>query len=93
MDLIKADFQGLSPTLSREQRATEKMRIIANRRADAVTSRWQASYRVHKLAIANGNGSVYGDTLFMDTSKYDMVLEPAFESDINVAPIPSPLHV
>ncbi|PEB72716.1 peptidoglycan-binding protein [Bacillus thuringiensis] len=83
-DLIKADFTELSPTLSREQLETEKMRIIANRRADAVSSRWKASYRERKLAIANGSGYVYGGDLFMDTSKYDIVLEPAFESDIYV---------
>ncbi|MED0962363.1 peptidoglycan-binding protein [Bacillus cereus] len=84
LDLIKADFQKFSPILSREQLETEKMRIIANHRADAVSSRWQASYRERKLAIANGSGYVYGGDLFMDTSKYDMVLEPAFESDIYV---------
>lgn len=84
MNLVKADFQRLSPTLSREQLETEKMRIIANRRADAVDSEWRPSYRERKLAIANGSGNVYRGTLFMDTAKYDMILEPAFESDIYV---------
>lgn len=81
-NLIKADFQELSPILSRHQLETAKMRIIANRRADAVPSEWQTSYRECKLAIVNGSGYIYAGTLFMDTSKYVMVLEPAFASDI-----------
>lgn len=81
-DLIKADFLGInSDGKTKEQIETEKLIIIANRRSDAVTGEFQTSYRERKLAIANGYGSVYGGTLYLDTVEYDMVLAPAFESD------------
>lgn len=80
-DLIFADFAAINTTgKTKEQIETEKMIIIANRRADAVSSEWRESYRQRKLSIANGSGWVYGGTLFMDTTKYQMTLEPAFSS-------------
>lgn len=88
-DLILADFSAMDNTgKTREQIETDKMVIIANRRADAVTSEFQASYRQRKLALANGSGWVYGNTLFMDTTVYDMILEPAFEWGVQAPPQP-----
>ena len=40
----------------------EKMRIVANRRAEASNSRWIEDVRSRKLCIANGSGTVHGVT-------------------------------
>jgi hypothetical protein len=83
IDLINADFAAMDNTgKTPEQIETDKLVIIANRRADAVTTEWQQSYRERKLSIANGSGWVYGGTLFMDTANYNMILEPAYQERI-----------
>lgn len=65
-----------------EQIETEKMIIIANKRADAVTSSFQNIVRERKLAIANGSGYVYNGTLYVDTSVYELTLEEAFPVEL-----------
>ena len=89
-DLIYADFNNLSPTLTRNELETEKMRIIANRRADATGGVWMESERARRLAIANGSGYVHGGYDWIDTEDYDLLLEPAFESDVIVIVEPPP---
>ncbi|WP_306010530.1 GH25 family lysozyme [Bacillus sp. MMSF_3328] len=75
-DLILADFAAMNNTgKTPEQIETDKMVIIANRRADVVDPTWQNTYRQRKLAIANGSGTVYG-SLLVDTTQYDAILEP-----------------
>jgi len=59
-ELILADFQNLSNDLKEDQREVERMRIVANRRADAAKARWREDVRARKLCIANGVGTVHG---------------------------------
>jgi hypothetical protein len=59
---ILADFQNLPTGKSAEETETAKLRIIANRRAEAANSRWVEDVRERKLCIANGGGSVHGIT-------------------------------
>jgi hypothetical protein len=79
-DLIMSDFANINLNDSRESIEVQKMQIIANRRADAVSSTYQASYRDRKLAIANGEGTVYGGAT--TTVPYDLILEPAYNTDV-----------
>lgn len=83
-DLITQDFNAIVTTgKTAEQIETEKMVIIANRRADAVTSSFQSTVRERKLAIANGTGYVYGGSLYMDTAVYEMTMEEAFPAPLS----------
>ena len=63
-DLVKArilaDFASLAPDLPREALEVEKMKIIANRRAEAANPRWVEDVRTRKLCIAKGEGVVHG---------------------------------
>jgi hypothetical protein len=59
---IFADFSKLPPSLSEEAQETAKLRIIANRRAEAAKAKWVEDVRARKLCIANGGGSVHGIT-------------------------------
>ncbi len=82
---IRADFEKISYVgKTREQIETEKMRIIANRRAEASNSQWVEVVRDRKLSIANGSGWVYNGGLYMDTTKYSMTLEEAFPPENKV---------
>ena len=63
--LIQGDFAGLGASLSAADREVAKMRIVANRRAEAASSKFVEDVRSRKLTIANGAGSVHGD-------KYDL---------------------
>ncbi len=57
---INADFKALAADLSDEEREIEKLRIVANRRAEAANAKWVEDVRVRKLCIANGGGTVHG---------------------------------
>jgi len=57
---ILADYQNFSPGMSGEETETAKLRIIANRRAEAAKARWVEDVRARKLCIANGSGTVHG---------------------------------
>lgn len=57
---ILADFAGLASDLSREALEVEKMKIVANRRAEAANPRWVEDVRARKLCIARGEGVVHG---------------------------------
>jgi hypothetical protein len=63
-DLVKArilaDFASLAPDLPREALEAEKMKIVANRRAEAANPRWVEDVRSRKLCIAKGEGVVHG---------------------------------
>ena len=39
---------------------SERMRIIANRRAEAAAPQWVEDVRARKLVIANGQGALHG---------------------------------
>ena len=71
---IFADFAGIPAGAPREEREVARMRIIANRRADASNAR--ADVRSRKLAIAEGVGVVHG--LGVDVERhYGLTLAPA----------------
>lgn len=73
---ILTDFQRIPSSASREEQEVERMRIIANRRAEAANPRFIEDVRKRKLTIANGIGIVHG-------LGYD--LERQF--DLNLVPI------
>jgi hypothetical protein len=56
---IQSDIAALAPT---DAAAAEvaRLRIIANRRAEAANPKWIEDVRARKLAIANGEGNVHG---------------------------------
>jgi hypothetical protein len=58
--LILADFGKLDPSLSPEQAELAKMRIVANRRAEAANPKFVEDVRTRKLCIAEGKGTVHG---------------------------------
>ena len=57
---ILSDFENLPTDLSKEELEVQKMRIVANRRAEASNSRWIEDVRARKLCCANGKGIVHG---------------------------------
>lgn len=60
--LILKDFATLSPSLSPEETEVAKMRIVANRRAEAANPKFVEDVRKRKLCIAEGKGVVHGIT-------------------------------
>lgn len=57
---IFTGFQALLPSLDAEAREVERLRVIANCRAEAANARWVEDVRARKLCIANGGGPVHG---------------------------------
>jgi len=57
---IMSDFLTVSSDLAPEEQEVAKLRIIANRRAEAAKARWVEDVRLRKLCIANGGGAVHG---------------------------------
>jgi len=57
---ILSDFSNLPPTLPEEEQETARLRIVANRRAEAANKKWVEDVRERKLCIANGGGNVHG---------------------------------
>ncbi len=64
---IQTDFADLSAELSPEEIEVEKMRIVANRRAEAANPRFVEDVRKRKLCIAEGRGTVHGITYDLAT--------------------------
>jgi hypothetical protein len=58
--LILADYAALSPSLSPDDLEVAKMRIVANRRAEAANEKFVEDVRQRKLCIAEGKGVVHG---------------------------------
>jgi hypothetical protein len=57
-DRIFSDFAQVPP--DGEDAEVERMRIIANRRAEAAAPQWVEDVRARKLLIANGQGALHG---------------------------------
>ena len=57
---ILQDFKALGSNLSKKVLEIRRMRIVANRRAEASYTRWIEDVRSRKLCIANGKGTVHG---------------------------------
>jgi hypothetical protein len=62
--LVKAQilqqFKTLPKNLVKEELEIQKMRMVANRRAEAANHRWIEDMRARKLCYANGEGFVHG---------------------------------
>jgi hypothetical protein len=58
--LILADFDRLGTALTPEETEVERMRIVANRRAEASNPRFVEDVRRRKICIAEGKGVVHG---------------------------------
>jgi len=58
--LIMADFGKLAQSASSEETELAKMRIVANRRAEAANPKFVEDVRRRKLCIAEGKGVVHG---------------------------------
>jgi hypothetical protein len=63
-DLVKTQiltaFKDLPKDLPDDQLEVQKMRIVANRRAEAANPMWVEDVRARKLCCANGEGLVHG---------------------------------
>jgi hypothetical protein len=59
-DKINLDISRLAPDIPSEDLEVEKMRIVANRRAEASRSQFREDVRRRKLCCANGAGTVHG---------------------------------
>jgi hypothetical protein len=59
---ILDDFSKIPPSLPEEEQETARLRIVANRRAEAANKKWVEDVRERKLCIANGSGNVHGIT-------------------------------
>jgi hypothetical protein len=82
---ITSDFGRLPASLSREDQEIERLRIIANRRAEAARAEFVEDVRRRKLAIANGAGVVHG--LGYDLERqYLLALKPPAE-DVVMPPV------
>jgi hypothetical protein len=57
---IRADFASILTSLPADDQEIERMRIIANRRADVVDGAFREDVRRRKLTIAEGHGRVHG---------------------------------
>lgn len=53
-------FAKLPSGLKEEDSEVERLRIVANRRAEAADGRWVEDVRARKLCLANGRGTVHG---------------------------------
>lgn len=82
---IQAEFARISGALTREESEVERLRIIANRRAEASRPQYVEDVRRRKLAIANGVGIVHGGGYDLDR-QYLLGLRPA-ESEVVLPPI------
>jgi len=57
---ILADIARLTAREAAHKMEVARMRIIANRRADAASAKWREDVRKRKLMIAEGEGTVHG---------------------------------
>ncbi len=57
---IQTDVASLDPAMSADAAEVERMRIVANRRAEAANPKWVEDVRARKLTIANGEGWLHG---------------------------------
>jgi hypothetical protein len=57
---IEDDFKQIDQSLNATEIEVARLRIIANRRADAAKPKWREDVRARKLTIGNGEGVVHG---------------------------------
>ena len=76
---ILRDFATVDSGLSPEAQEVERMKIIANRRADAAKPEWREDVRARKLTIAQGEGVVHGRSYQLE-EQFGLGLAPYRES-------------
>ncbi len=76
---IQRDFATLSVTGAPEELEVARLRIIANRRAEAAKPQWVEDVRIRKLAIADGEGTVHGIHVHLE-QQFGIGLQPAVSS-------------
>lgn len=59
-DKINLDLSRLAPNMTAEDLEVEKLRIVANRRAEVSRAQFREDVRQRKLCCANGKGNVHG---------------------------------
>lgn len=59
--VISTDFTHIPASGTPETKEVARLRIIANRRAEAAKPQWIEDVRARKLTIANGEGQVHGN--------------------------------
>ncbi len=64
---IQRDFAMLATRGDADALEVSRLRVIANRRAEAANPRWVEDVRVRKLTIANGVGTVHGAHYELET--------------------------
>lgn len=79
--LILADFAKLPQSLTPEETELERMRIVANRRAEAANPKFVEDVRKRKLCIAEGKGVVHGMTYDL-AGQFGLYLRNADEQEI-----------
>jgi putative peptidoglycan binding protein len=57
---IQRDFATLEAGVDADTFEVARLRVIANRRAEAANPRWVEDVRARKLTIANGKGAIHG---------------------------------
>ena len=73
---IERDFAMLEPGDDADTLEVARLRVIANRRAEAANPRWVEDVRARKLAIANGAGTIHGAYYDLE-GQYGISLRPA----------------
>jgi len=63
---IEADVARLKPSGTWAEDEVARLRIIADRRAEAADPRWVEDVRARKLTIANGEGTVHGNSFSLE---------------------------
>jgi hypothetical protein len=72
---ILADFEAIDKSLPQDELEVTRMRIVANRRADAAKPKWAEDVRARKLCCANGSGIVHGKEYDLD-NQFGISLKP-----------------
>lgn len=73
---IEQDVGRLEPVGDWDIEEVARLRIIANRRAEAADPRWVEDVRVRKLTIANGAGTIHGNYYNLE-DQYGIRLKPS----------------
>jgi hypothetical protein len=73
---IEQEFGRLDQGSGPDAEEVARLRIIANRRAEAADPRWVEDVRARKLTIANGEGTLHGMYFDLD-QQYGIGLRPA----------------
>ena len=72
---IERDFTSIPAGADTDAVEVARLRIVANRRAEAANPTWVEDVRARKLTIANGTGIVHGNHYDLD-AQYGIGLKP-----------------